>query len=103
MAQGASARRYAEAAFDLATRQNTLDRWQTDLQRAAAVVATPDLMRLLDDPEVPRPRKHELLDATIAASVDPMVRNLLYLLADRNRLGLMPRIHDEFTAFYNRR
>jgi F-type H+-transporting ATPase subunit delta len=35
-------------------------------------------------------------------TLDPLVKNLLYLLAERGRLGLVPRITDEFIAMANR-
>jgi len=102
MPQGASARRYAEAAFDLAKKQGKLDRWLGDLRLAAGVLAEPRLIRMMDDPKQSRVRKRQFLDSAFTVSVDPMVRNLLYLLADRGRLGQIERIRDEFIELYNR-
>src|SRR3954454_14505061 len=98
MPQGASARRYAEAAFDLAKKQGTLDRWLSDLRTAAGVLADPRLMRVLTDPKVPKTRKRQILDGAFTVSVDPLVHNLLYLLADRGRLDQLGRIVEEFVA-----
>jgi F-type H+-transporting ATPase subunit delta len=102
MPRGASARRYAEAAFDLAKKQGKLDRWLSDLRTAAGLLADPRLLLALDNPKVPRARKRQYLDAAFTVTLDPMVRNLLYLLVDRGRTGLVGRIADEFAALYNR-
>lgn len=102
MPQGASARRYAEAAFDLAKKHNALERWQSDLRTAAGVLANPRLVQTLESPKWPRERKRQLLDGALTVAIDPLVRNLLYLLVGRGRVGLIGRIADEFTSLYNR-
>lgn len=102
MPQGASARRYAEAAFDLAKKQGKLERWLSDLRTAAGVLAEPRLVQTLESPKWPRERKHQLLDASFTVAIDPLVHNLLYLLVDRGRVGLIRRIVDEFVSLYNR-
>jgi len=102
MPQGASARRYAEAAFDLAKKQGNLDRWLADLRTAAGVLANPRLVQTLESPKWPRERKRQLLDASITVAIDPLVRNLLYLLMERGRINLIQRLTDEFVQLYNR-
>jgi F-type H+-transporting ATPase subunit delta len=102
MPQGASARRYAEAAFDLAKKQGKLDRWLSDLRTAAGILGDPRLMMALDNPKAPRARKHQYLDSAFTVTLDPMVHNLLYMLVDRGRIGLIGRITDEFVSLYNR-
>jgi F-type H+-transporting ATPase subunit delta len=102
MAQGAVARRYAEAVFDLAKKSKTLDRWRSDLRTAAGILSDPNLVRVLEDPKVPRAAKRKILDDAFTVTLDPLVRNLLYLLADRHRIGLVPRITDEFIEMANR-
>jgi F-type H+-transporting ATPase subunit delta len=102
MAQGAVARRYAEAVFDLARRTKTLDRWRSDLRTASGILADPNLVRVLEDPKVPRATKRKILDDAFTVSIDPLVHNLLYLLAERHRIGLVPRIADEFIEMANR-
>jgi F-type H+-transporting ATPase subunit delta len=102
MPQGASARRYAEAAFDLAKKHGKLDRWLSDLRTAAGILADPRLLLALENPKAPRARKRQFLDAAFTVTLDPMVRNLLYLLVDRGRVGLLGRIAEEFGNLYNR-
>jgi F-type H+-transporting ATPase subunit delta len=102
MAQGSSARRYAEAAFDLAKKQGNLARWLSDLRTAAGILADPRLIAVLDNPKQPQARKRQFMDAAFTVTLDPMVRNLLYLLVDRGRVGLIPRITAEFVELYNR-
>jgi F-type H+-transporting ATPase subunit delta len=102
MAQGAVARRYAEAVFDLAKKSKTIDRWRSDLRTAAGILSDPKLIRVLEDPKVPRAAKRQILDDAFTVKLDPLVQNLLYLLAERARLGLVPRITDEFVEMANR-
>jgi F-type H+-transporting ATPase subunit delta len=102
MAQGAVARRYAEAVFDLAKKSKSLDRWRSDLRTAAGILGDPRLIRVLEDPKIPRATKRKILDDAFTVSIDPLVHNLLYLLADRGRIGLVPRITDEFITMANR-
>jgi F-type H+-transporting ATPase subunit delta len=102
MPQGASARRYAEAAFELAKKHNTLDRWLSDLKTAAGILADPQLLRTLENPKLPKARKRAQVDAAFPVSLDPLVKNLLYMLVDRERIGVLAQLRDAFTELYNR-
>ncbi len=51
-----SARRYAEAAFEIAQRDGQLDRWRDDLQAAAAILADAHVAPVVENPAVPLAR-----------------------------------------------
>ncbi|HMA34897.1 MAG TPA: ATP synthase F1 subunit delta [Chloroflexia bacterium] len=102
MPQGAVPRRYAEAAFALAREQKQLDRWRTDLRVAAGVLSDPRLLAVLEDPSTSTVDKHKLIDGALTVAVDPGLRHLLYLLADRGRISRLQRVVDEFIAMANR-
>ncbi len=55
------ARRYAEAAFEIARRDGTLERWLDDLRLAADVVTQPDAARVVDNPAIPFAMRREVL------------------------------------------
>jgi F-type H+-transporting ATPase subunit delta len=102
MPQGAVPRRYAEAAFELAREKGKLDRWRTDLRMAAGILSDPQLLARLEDPNQPMAEKKAIIDRTLTVSVDDGVKKLLYLLADRGRIGKIQRIADEFVEMANR-
>jgi F-type H+-transporting ATPase subunit delta len=102
MPQGAVPRRYAEAAFALAREQGKLDRWKADLRMAQGVLSAPNVLALLADPNVSEAHKRQVIDSQFPVALDPNVRNLLYLLADRGRITSLARVVDEFVEFANR-
>ena len=57
MLKGAIARRYAEAMFQIALKQNTVDRTLEDVKNIAQVFANRKLAYLLREPKVPM-QKH---------------------------------------------
>lgn len=102
MPQGAAPRRYAEAAFALAREQGKLDRWKTDLRMAEGVLSDPNVLAMLADPNVSPEHKRQVIDSRLTVALDPGVRNLLYLLADRGRITSLARVVQEFVELANR-
>lgn len=98
-----SARRYAEAAFEVALRDGTVDEWLDQLQRAAAIVADQGQVRRLENPRVPFEVRRDALAAAIGPDVMPQMRNLIGLLMRRRRLDRLPALATEFRRLYNRR
>ncbi len=95
MAQPGSARRYAQAAFEIAREKKALDRWQADLTVLAAAAGEPELRAVLESPKVVFEEKAKLL-AVRLQGVDQLVLNLGYLLIARHRLGLAPQMVADF-------
>lgn len=96
------ARRYAAALFDVASKADVLDAVERDLSALAALVLGHDeLRRVIESPTVPAAKKRALVDALLAASggVQDEVARLLRLLADRDRLPILP---DVARAFVDR-
>lgn len=101
-ASRSSARRYAEAAFDIAQRDGTVDAWLAALERVAGGVAEADWARRLEDPAVPFEQRSEALLSTLGADAPPKVANLLQLILQRRRVDLLPGLAREFRRLYNR-
>jgi F-type H+-transporting ATPase subunit delta len=92
MLQGAIARRYAGAIFDLAIKQNTLDRTLEDVKEIAQLFANRKLVYLLREPKIPAKRKEAALRQALQSRVLPTSLNLVLLVVQRELVDLIPGI-----------
>ena len=98
-----SARRYAEAAFQIADRDGALEQWLKDLETAAAVLGEEDVARLLANPAIPFDARAEIVNQVLGKRVSEKARNLVLLLVRRGRSELLPRVATEYRRLYDRR
>lgn len=98
MAYRASARRYAQAAFELALEADDLEGWLEDLQTIGTAVESESLGEALDSPQLTSSRKVALIDELFGDSVRPFVRNLLGLLSSKNSARIAPQLANEFAS-----
>ncbi len=100
---GTIARRYAEAAYEIAQRDDTVEQWLTQLDRVAASLSDPSVVRSLENPQVPVAQRHGAL-ASLFDKKDmlPQLSNLISLVLRRRRLEALPNIAREFRRLYNR-
>jgi F-type H+-transporting ATPase subunit delta len=97
MAELSVARRYAQALFDVAQRDGTVEKIEQDLDTIdAALHSTPLLIRVLRAPTISRERKQELLQQVFSAGVTPLTMRFLNLLVQKRREALLPFINSEF-------
>lgn len=98
MSTRASAARYARALFDVALQEGLLERADTDLTTFSDLLQRhDDLTRVLNNPAVPAPRKRALvLELLTRLSVTGPVAKLLLLLAERDRITVLPDMVDLF-------
>jgi F-type H+-transporting ATPase subunit delta len=94
-------RRYAEAAFQLATRDDSIEAWRRELEQAAALTDG-QLMDVLANPALPLDQRLKAADG-VYATLSQSVRNLLFLLVKRRRIEQLPRVVDEFIRLDDRR
>ena len=97
------ARRYAEAIFEIAERDDTVDKWLGQLNTVAFAVADEDVVQRLEDPHVPLAERSGALHKTIGKDMLPQLANVLGLLLRRRRLDKLPDIAREFRRLYNRK
>ena len=97
-----TARRYAEAAFEIAERDGTVETWLQQLSAIADAVSDPAVVRRLEDPHIPIDRRVEAIRAG-ASDMLPPIRNLLGLVIRRRRVESLPDMAREFRRLYNRR
>jgi F-type H+-transporting ATPase subunit delta len=95
MLKGAIARRYATAIFDLALKQDTLDRTLDDVKEIARVFAHRKLAYLLQEPKIPAKRKETAIRQSLASRVLPTSLNLALLVIQRHLIEGMGNIATE--------
>ena len=101
MLKGATARRYAEAVFELGVEQNTVDRWLQDLRLIADYFSDHRLIFLLSEPNIQFPKKELIVKDLLDGKVQPGAIALALLLVERGLVELAPRIRDEFARKYD--
>ena len=97
-----SARRYAQAVFQIALEHDSLDVWVDDLQTLADLLEDSEVAAFLDAPQVPEARKLETIQQLLGDSVGALPANLLRLLATRNMTLLIPAVLAQFTEMVDR-
>ena len=102
MARSSLPRRYAEAVFELATRDQTVDEWRRELGLACDLANDRDLARALDSPAVGFAQRREAVERLLEARVSHEALNLVLLLVSRTRFSLIPAIVAEYDALVRR-
>jgi F-type H+-transporting ATPase subunit delta len=97
------ARRYAEAAFEVATRDDTLEDWRNELDLAAGLVGDERALDVLANPAIPGERRAEALTEMLGDRVSRPVQNLIQLMLRRVRIDDLPRVAAEFRRLDDRR
>jgi len=90
-----AAKRYAQAAFDIALERGELGGWERDLASLAATLASREAMAFVGNRKAPREAKEEFLRRA-GGDTGPLAWNLVRLLNQKNRLGLLPQIAERF-------
>lgn len=91
------ARPYAEAAFGLAREAGALADWERALSRLAAVARAPKVREGLGDPSLTRTKAAQVF-IEVAGDLSPAQQNFVTVLADNERLALLPEIAELFAA-----
>lgn len=94
--RSSTARRYAEAAFEVAMRDGTLERWRAELDQAADLAGDRRATTILANPSIPIDKRSAVLEELLADRVSKPVLNLLQLLLRRGRMEELPRVAAEF-------
>ncbi|MFH1662856.1 MAG: ATP synthase F1 subunit delta [Chloroflexota bacterium] len=94
MAKKGSARRYAQAVFELDGKKNINDR-QSELEEVAKLGQDAEIIAYLNNPKVSFDDKIGLLHDRLS-DVTKTVLNLVYLLISKGRVSMLPDIADEY-------
>ena len=95
-------RRYADAAFEIALRDDSVDVWRRELEQAAETSTAGELEGVLANPAIPLDQRIDTAEQVFASLTGP-VRNLVLLLVRRNRIEQLPRVAAEFRRLDDRR
>jgi F-type H+-transporting ATPase subunit delta len=93
------ARPYAMAAFDYALQKNSLSEWKVMLSSAALLVEEKEIVRLLSNPEILRKNTADLCCDILSSVLDAEKENFIRLLAEYNRLPVLPDIAKLFESY----
>jgi F-type H+-transporting ATPase subunit delta len=94
-------RRYAEAAFQIASRDDSIETWRRELEHAAAETDG-QLMAVLANPALPLDQRLAAAEGVFGKLSQP-VRNMIFLLVRRGRIEQLPRVVTEFIRLDDRR
>ena len=98
---GSSARRYAEAIYQIAAGEKAVDAFASSLQRLRQALSG-DVLRALRNPGVPMRARRAAIDAATAGE-PKAIGSLLDLLLERERIALFPQIADAYADLVERR
>lgn len=90
------ARPYANAVFGIAKDAGDLDGWSRQLGTLAAVADTSAVRRLVGQPQRTAEEKAAILVELCGDALDEGGSNLVRVLAENRRLGLLPEIVEQF-------
>lgn len=97
MLNGALARRYAQALFEIAVEMSVLDRIDAELRDIAEVIEkNSEIGNVLNHPNISLENKKGLL-GDLFQGISEITRSFLFLLVDRRRQNLIVYIQKEFT------
>lgn len=102
MAAVGIARRYAQAAFELAEEKGQLDEWRRDLDRLAITFSDPKMIAMFANPRQTQEVRDGLMQQLLQGKINPLVYNLVKLLVDRGHANRIPAVVAEFVTRYNR-
>ena len=97
-----AARRYAEAAFEIATRDRTLDSWGDGLALAAEVLADRRVASVVDNPAIPLAQRLDVVERLLSGRVQAPLLRLVRLLVQRSRLDMLPAVASQYQRLLNR-
>jgi F-type H+-transporting ATPase subunit delta len=102
--QSTIARPYAKALFDLANAEKKLGPWSEALNAASAVLASPNAKRVLGSPTLDQAKRADFIRAVSVGLQGAELfesshgKALLALLAENDRLAVLPEIASQFDA-----
>ncbi len=92
------ARPYAQAAFDEAQKLNALKAWSDLLLSLAELVNQTEVQAVISNPRVSRAQLFGLMEALMGTTASVQQRNFVHVLAENQRLSVLPEIAATFEA-----
>jgi F-type H+-transporting ATPase subunit delta len=95
-----TARRYAEAAFEIAQRDSSMEAWLAALSVAEERLMADEVMGLLSNPSIPAASRAQVLGRILGGDVIGPPLHMLTLMIRRGRFELLPGVVREFIRLY---
>ena len=95
MAKVASAKRHAQAVFQIAQEKDEVEKWRSELITIAVILADPQLRAILEDPKVHIGDKENLVKKVLP-DISQLALNFVYLLVAKQRLSILEQIVSEY-------
>jgi F-type H+-transporting ATPase subunit delta len=96
-----ASRRYAEAAYALATRDKAVDAYAEGLVLAATILGQENVLDVLRNPARPLRQRTDLVDGLLARRVPDPVLKLVGLLVERGKADRIGAVAAEFRRMHN--
>jgi F-type H+-transporting ATPase subunit delta len=97
-----SARRYAEAAFQIATRDGAVEEWRVGLHELGALLRDEAAAAFMRNPSVPAETRLDALTRAMPSRPPRPLLNLTLLLLQRRRIDRLPQVADEYQRLVDR-
>jgi F-type H+-transporting ATPase subunit delta len=94
-------RRYAQAYFDLAREEGKIPQWRKDLARAVETLSNREVAAALANPRLTRTERTRLALEMLAGGGE-QARNLVRLLIERGRLGVLSDLVETYDRLSDR-
>lgn len=91
----ASARRHAQAIYEIALEQDELDRWRRELEVIGEALTDPNIHAFLESPKIRFDDKKNILEQRLEG-LSPLALNAAYLLVARRRLSIVSELVSEY-------
>ena len=93
------ARPYASAVYKLAHETSSLEAWGDALALLAAVISDVAMIEALDNPELGKDKKGEMLIHVLNDKLNQQQQNLVKLMAENGRLKAFPDVAEQFEVY----
>lgn len=98
-----TARKYAEALYDIATKQSIVDNVSADLSLVSETFEeSQELRNFAENPVISQADKKDAIRQLFENRVSQATMNFLYLLADNSRFDAVSQIKEEFEELKNK-
>ena len=89
-------RPYAEAIFDIAKEEQTLDAWVSDLSVVVSAMQEDEVKILINTPDLSQRNKAEIFTSLFEGEISKKVSNFVLVIGQANRISLLESVLESF-------
>jgi F-type H+-transporting ATPase subunit delta len=91
-------RPYAEAIFEIAKDEKSLDIWVDDLSKVVSAMQEDTVRTLIDSPDLSQRNKAEIFVSLFESEISKKVSNFVLVIGQANRLKLLEKVLENFKS-----